>query len=206
MSDWRTGLRLVFGGFLLLHGANHFLGLVPEPQGTQPLAVQLMAAFEHSRLLDVVMAFQAAAGLLILAGVLVPFALAVSMPIAVCALFWALILEHDPLWSVLALAALASNAVLMFANLDAYRGVLQRRALAAGEGPLAGEHYDGVYMNPAGRLAPAPFAAGLAVLLAALAFYWFLVPSATGTFAMLAIGIAGVLLLVAGVRGMGARA
>jgi hypothetical protein len=70
---------------------------------------------------------------LILSGVLVPAALCFLMPITTCALYWALVLDHQPLNVVLALAAFALNGLLMLAYLPYYRGMLQRHTLAAGE-------------------------------------------------------------------------
>ncbi len=126
--------RLIFGAWMLASGINHFfVPFYPVPAGHEPLAVQLMTALVHSRLLDVVMAIQLVAGALILTGLLVPVALCVMMPISTCALFWAAILEREPLGALLALAAFALNGLLMLAYLDYYRGVLQRCALAVGE-------------------------------------------------------------------------
>lgn len=126
--------RLIFGAWMLINGVNHFFGpFYPEPAGSEALAVQLMDALVHSRLFDVAMAIQLVMGALILAGVLVPVALCVAMPISTCAVFWAAILERDPLWAALALAAFALNGLLLLAYLDYYQGMLQRRALAVGE-------------------------------------------------------------------------
>jgi uncharacterized membrane protein YphA (DoxX/SURF4 family) len=126
--------RVIFGAWMLANGANHFfVSLYPEPVGHEPLAIQLMAALAHSRLLDVAMAIQLVTGALILVGVLVPVALCVVAPISVCAAYWSVVLEHQPLGTVLALAALALNGLLMLAHIDYYSGVLQRRALTLGE-------------------------------------------------------------------------
>jgi uncharacterized membrane protein YphA (DoxX/SURF4 family) len=126
--------RVVFGAWMLANGVNHFfLPLYPEPVGHEPLAIQLMAALAHSRLFDVAMAIQLVAGALILAGLLLPVALCVVTPVNVCAVFWALILDHNPLASVLALAALALNGLLMLAYIDYYKDMLQRHALTLGE-------------------------------------------------------------------------
>jgi hypothetical protein len=118
---------------LLLGGAGYFLGLYPTPAGATPLAAQLMTAFVHSGLLDIAMAIEALAGLLILAGIFVPVALAAVLPISICGLYWTLILNQQPAGALLALVAFALNGLLMLAYLESYRGVLQRRALAAGE-------------------------------------------------------------------------
>jgi len=126
--------RLIFGAWMLFSGINHFVGaLYPMPTGHEPLAVQLMTALVHSRLIDVVMAIQLVTGALILIGVFVPAALCVVMPITVCAAFWAVILDHQPVGAILGLAAIALNGLLMLAYIDYYKGVLQRHALAVGE-------------------------------------------------------------------------
>jgi hypothetical protein len=127
--------RLVFGAWMLANGANHFwLGLWPEPTGHEPLAMQLMAALVHSRLIDVAMTIQLVGGALILAGFFVPLALCIMMPISTCALFWALILDHQPLGALLALVAFALNGLLMLAYIDYYKDPLQRHALMLGDG------------------------------------------------------------------------
>ena len=126
--------RLIFGAWMLANGANHFFGPVyPEPTGHEPLAIQLMAALVHSRLFDVAMAIQLVTGALILTGFIVPAALCVVAPISTCAVYWSVVLGHEPLGAGLALAAFALNGLLMLAYLDYYKGVLQRRALTLGE-------------------------------------------------------------------------
>jgi hypothetical protein len=126
--------RVIFGAWMLANGANHFfLSLWPAPSGHEPLAVQLMTALVNSKLLDVAMFIQLITGALILTGFFVPVALCVVMPISICAVYWAVILDHQPLGAVLALAALALNAVLMMAYIDYYKGTLQRHALMLGE-------------------------------------------------------------------------
>ena len=126
--------RVVFGAWMLANGVNHFfLSLYPEPVGHEPLAIQLMAALTHSRLFDVAMAIQLVAGVLVLAGILLPAALCVVTPVNVCAVFWALVLDHNPLASLLAVAALALNGLLMLAYIDYYKDMLRRHALSLGE-------------------------------------------------------------------------
>ena len=134
MKHLVTAGRLILGAWMLVNGLNFFfLHLYPTPTGHEPLAVQLMDAFVHSRLYDVAMVIQLVAGALILAGVLVPVALCVLMPVSTCAVYWAVVLEHEPVVALLALAAFALNGLLMVAYVDYYRGVLQRNAVAHGE-------------------------------------------------------------------------
>jgi uncharacterized membrane protein YphA (DoxX/SURF4 family) len=126
--------RVVFGAWLLASGLNHFfLAMWPEPAGTQPLAIQLMTALNDSQLIDVTYGIQLVAGALILSGLFVPFALCAAMPVSVGAAFWTVILEHQPLGAALGLLAVALNALLMFAYLEYYQGVLQRHSLSYGE-------------------------------------------------------------------------
>ena len=134
MKQLVTVGRLIFGAWMLANAANHFFFQIwTEPAGHEPLAVQLMAAFVHSRLFDVAMAIELVTGALILVGLFVPVALCVVMPVSTCALYWAAILEHQPVGVVLALAAFVLNGLLMLAYIDYYKGSLQRRALALGE-------------------------------------------------------------------------
>jgi len=126
--------RIVFGAGIVLYSANYlFLSLWPSPAGTEPLAMQLMTALANSRLLDVAMVVLLVTGLLTLLGILVPIALCAAMPISICALFWALVLDHQPLTVTIAALAFGLNGLLMLAYLPYYKGSLQRRALALGE-------------------------------------------------------------------------
>lgn len=125
--------RLIFGAWMLVNGANHFFTFWPPVTGHEPLAIQLMDALVHSRLLDVAMAIQLVTGALILSGLLVPLALCLVMPVSTCALYWSAVLDHQPLTALLALIAFGLNGVLMLAYIDYYRGVLQRHALTLGE-------------------------------------------------------------------------
>ena len=126
--------RVIFGAWMLVSGINHFfVSFYALPMGQEPLAMQLMTALVNSRLIDVVIAIQLVTGALILIGVFVPLALCVLMPISVCAAFWGVIVDHQPLTAFLGLAAIALNGLLMLAYIDYYKGVLQQRALAVGE-------------------------------------------------------------------------
>ena len=127
--------RAIFGAWMLANGVNHFIGtpLYAEPTGHEPMAIQLMAAFQHSKMFDVAMTIEAVTGALILVGALVPVALAVVMPVSVCAAYWAVILDHQPVEAILAVAAVTLNAALCLAYLEYYQGMLQRRALTLGE-------------------------------------------------------------------------
>ena len=126
--------RVVFGAWMLANGVNHFFfTLYPEPVGHEPLAIQLMAAFQHSGMMGVAMTIQLVTGAFILVGAFLPVALCVVMPVSVVAAFWAVILDHQPVEAVLGLVAVALNAGLCLAYLDYYRDMLKRHALTVGE-------------------------------------------------------------------------
>src|SRR5690242_6683746 len=186
--------RLVFGAWMLLNGLNHFfLPLWPEPVGHEPLAMQLMAALVHSRLLDVAMTIQLVTGALILTGFFVPVALCVVMPISTCALYWSVILEHQPLAVVLSLTAFALNGLLMLAYLEYYKGVLHRSALVLGESGRSS--FDLAYAKLNGRTSQGQFLAALITLVAVIVFYAYLVPGRSGQWSLLVLVFPGVVLL-----------
>jgi uncharacterized membrane protein YhaH (DUF805 family)/uncharacterized membrane protein YphA (DoxX/SURF4 family) len=166
--------RLILGAWMLASGASFFFySLWPMPTGHEPLAIQLMAALVHSRLLNVAMAIQLIAGALILTGFFVPLALCVLMPVSTCALYWSLILDHQPLAVVLALAAFALNGLLMLAYLEYYKGALQRHAPMLGESPGERMSFDSLFVNHNGRTSRGQFGTALIPLLAVVVLYVF---------------------------------
>lgn len=193
---------VILGAAMLLSGLNHFvLEFVPLPTGATPLAAQMTAALVSSELINVIMAIQLVAGVLLLGGLWVPAALCVLMPLSVCTAWWALVLNQQPLWAILSLAALALNGLLMLARLDAYRPMLRRDALAIGE--AAGDSYDPLFVPFRGRASGRQFALALVPLLAAFLFYIVLVPSVLGQFVWPALFVPAAALLVALLRGTG---
>ena len=196
--------RVVFGAFILLSGANRLFGpFFPVPVGHTPLATELMTALVDSRLIYVVAGIQLVAGALIIAGLFVPLALCVTMPLSVCAAFWAVILDRTPGGAAIALVAVALNAWLMLAWIDAYKPMLKRRALAAFEQPGEGRSYDTLYAIPLGGVSLAQFGGALAVLLVAAAFYHFVVTGSTAFYALLTLVYPAAVLIARLVQGMG---
>jgi uncharacterized membrane protein YhaH (DUF805 family) len=194
--------RLILGGWMLVNGINHFFfPLWAEPTGHQPLAAQLMAAFMHSGLLDVAMAIELLVGALLLIGIAVPAALCMLMPISTCALYWAVALEREPLGVALAVTAFALNGLLMLACLQHYAGALQKHATTLGETSTV--FFEARFVDPNGRTARAKFATALLTLLAAVAFYLFLVGGRTGQWALLMLLFPGMVLLARRLLDMG---
>ena len=195
--------QVIFGAWMLVNGLNHFfLSLYPLPTGSEPLAVQLMTALVHSRLIDVAMAIQLVGGALILAGLFVPLALCVVMPVSVCAAYWAVILEHQPLGALLALIAVALNGFLMLAYIGYYKGVLERRALTVGETAENNGSFDSVYATIGGSTDRGPYIGALITLIAAYVFYYVLVQSRTGLWCELMLLFPAVVLLARRLRDM----
>ena len=199
--------RLIFGAWMFANGVSYFFfPLWPIPTGHEPLAIQLMTSLVHSGLLDVAMAIQLATGALILTGFYVPVALCVVMPISTCALYWSLVLDHQPLGVVLALAAYALNGLLMLAYVEYYAGVLHRYAVAFGESSGGRMSFEVLFVNAAGRTSRGEFAAALVTLLTVVAFYAFLVTGRTAQWCLLALLFPAVILHARRLHDMGQTA
>jgi len=192
--------RIVLGLAAVLFAVN-ILFISGAPQSTQPLAAQLMSSLDNSRLLQVASIMQILAGVLLLAGMLVPLALTILMIITSNSLFWAVFLNQTPLLAVLSLAMFAVNGLLMLAYLPCFKGTLERFSMAAGE-----EHsssYDNLFVSPYGTTGKADFIPALITVLAAMAFFGYFVPGRTADFCMLVLTYPLFILLIRRVRDMG---
>ena len=198
-----AAMRLVLGGVMVLSGLNYFLGVVPLPGFTDPLAAQLMGAFERSGLLAVAEGMKLVGGILLLAGVFVPFALAMLLPILTCVLYVTLLLEGDPVVALATLVLLALDALLMLAHLPYYREMLRPGALAVGETRQG--NYGELYAIPFSPVPRRLTAGSVAVLLAALAFYYWVVPFANGTTGLVVLIVPSLVLIAGLVQGLRSR-
>ncbi|MEO5707642.1 MAG: hypothetical protein ABIT10_01210 [Alteraurantiacibacter sp.] len=168
--------RLILGLLLALTALDNVLAVyLPFPVGSTPIAFEFLEALHFSRLIYLAMGVMLVAGFALLADRFVPLALAVVMPVLVCMLYWALVLENSLGWSLLAAAMVGLAALLMFAHLPAYAGMLQTRPLAVGESDA--ERYERLYAWPVGVTAPRAVALALLPLAGVAAFYHFIVPS-----------------------------
>lgn len=205
MKQFILVARLTFGAWMLASGLNHFaLHLWAEPTGHTPLAIQLMSAFVHSGLIDVSYGIQLVAGVLILAGILLPVALCIAMPICVCAAYWAVILEQDPLGALLSLIAVALNALLLLTYLGYFRDMLVRDALTVGE--EAGTTYESRFVDPRDRTGQGDFLRALIPLGMAAAFYHLLIRGGSGEYAMLVLLFPAIILHARRLHDMGRTA
>jgi hypothetical protein len=189
---------------MVISGANRLFGpWLPVPVGHTPLSIELMTALVDSRLIYVVAGIQLVTGVLILANRFVPLALCVVMPLSVCAAFWAVILDQTVGGAVVALVAVALNAWLCWAYIEAYKPMLKRRALAAFEQPGDGRSYDALYAIPLGGVSLAQFVPALVLLLIVAAFYHFVVTGGTAFYALLTLAYPAAVLVARLVQGMG---
>jgi hypothetical protein len=204
MTRALEALRVLLGVVLVVTALRYFmpflLPFVPEASWDDPLAFRLMTAFDKSGLLAVAKFIHLVAGAMLLANRAVPFALAALMPVNVCGLFIALLIEGDPLVGGLAVLTVALNGLLMLAYLPAYRGVLDGGQLADGESPEPGGTYESLYVNPLSGAPPSAYLGAALVLLAALAFYWFVVPGLNSTTGVAVLAIPAVALAAGWVR------
>jgi uncharacterized membrane protein YhaH (DUF805 family) len=202
MSRLTLVARLIFGAWMLINGANYlFFSFWPMPSGHAPLAILLMSALVHSKLINVAMVIQLVSGALILAGFFVPLALCVVMPISVCALYWSLILDHRLAGALLALVVVALNAFLMLAYLEYYKGALQRSALAVSE--TARSSFDLLFVSPSGRTSRSEFVPALITLVAVALFYTFVVTGRNAEWCALVLVYPGVILHARRLHDMG---
>lgn len=209
MTRMLDALRLLLGAAMVIGAMQYFLpplvSFLPTAQWDDPMAARLMTAFDRSGLLAVAQFIHLVAGLLMLANRAVPFALAALMPVNVCGLFITVLIEGEPAIGLLAVLLVGLNGLLMLAYLPWYRGVLEGGQLADGEGPEDGQNYESLFVNPFGTAPPAAYLGGALVLVAALAFYWFVVPFANGTTGLVTLAVPTILLAVGGVRALGRR-
>ena len=125
--------RLIFGGWFVVNGLNHWFNFFPQPMGQTHLGNELVVALLHSHLFDVVKGIEAVAGVMILANRFTPLALNACLPISVVIFYWNVVLEGQPAGWIAGCLTLGINALLMLAYFPSYRSVLAWKAPLAGE-------------------------------------------------------------------------
>jgi hypothetical protein len=210
MNRALDALRVVFGAVLALIALRYLMPrlvlFLPAPHWQDPMAIRLLTQFDHSGLLGVAMAIYLVAGALLILNRAAPFALAALVPVNINGTFISVLVERDALLSLCALAILAVNGLLMLAYLPYYRGVLSPGQLADGEGPEDGENYVSLYANPMSAAPALAYPPAAAVLLAAIAFYWFVVRGLNSTTGLVVLAIPAVLLAAGWARALTRKA
>lgn len=190
MTALLTPARWLLGLLLALLALDNVLALyLPFPVATTPMGFEFLEALHFSRLIYVAMGLMLVAGFAVLADRFVPLALALVMPVLVCMAYWAVVLEGSLGWSVLALVMVGLAALLMFAHLPAYAGMLRTRplAVAESEAEAGAGRYERLYAWPVGETSPRAFALALLPLAGAAAFYHFIVPSLLAFFCIVVL-------------------
>ena len=210
MTRALDALRVVFGAALVLSALHFFLpsltSFLPTFTWEDPMSVRLMTMFGKSGLLAVAMFIHLVAGAMLVLNRGVPFALAALVPVNLNGTYIALFVEGDAVISLVAVVTMAVNALLMFAYLPWYRRVLSPGQLADGEGAEAGHNYASLYANPLGNTPAAAYPGAAAVLLAAAAFYWFVVPGLNSMTGLVVLAIPAVILAVGWARALTRKA
>ena len=182
------------------------LPFLPAVQWHDPMTIRLITQFNHSGLLPVAMFIYLVAGALLIVNRAVPFALAALVPVNINGTYISMFVERDGLLSLAAVVIMAANALLMFAYLPWYRGVLEPGQLADGEGPADGDNYVSLYVNPFGQAPASAYPLAALVLLAAIAFYWFVVRGLNSTTGLVVLAIPTVLLAAGWARAASRKA
>ena len=202
-------LRVLLGAVMVVTALQYFLPsllpFLPTATWEDPMSIRVMTAFDKSGLLAVAKFIHLVAGALLLVNRAVAFALAALLPVNVCGTYIALFVEGDALIGLLAVLTIALNALLMLAYLPSYRGVLEGGQLADGERPEDGGNYESLFVNPLSRAPAAAYPGAALVLVAALAFYWFVVLGLNSTTGLAVLAIPAVLLAVGWARALGRR-
>lgn len=122
-------VRLVFAGWMIPAGLNHFVPLFPQPLGNQPLSTELIVALIDSGLFDLVKAVELLAGICVLIGYRVPLALVLCMPVSFNVWYWDVPLQG---WgssaAIYGWATLGSNTLLCLAYWKSYRPMFALRS------------------------------------------------------------------------------
>ena len=117
-------LRLLFVGWMVPAGLNHFYRLFPQPLGNQPISREVFIALIDSHLFDLVKAVELAAGLAILFGFYVPLALLVVMPVSFNIFYWDTALQGWTSGSAIyGWSVIGCNVLLCCAYFESYRAM-----------------------------------------------------------------------------------
>ena len=210
MNRALDALRVVFGAALMVSALHYFLPslvtLVPSFRWEDPMSLRLLTEFDRSGLLAVAMFIHLVGGAMLVVNRAVPFALAALVPVNLNGTFIALLVEGNPMISLVAVVTMAVNALLMFAYLPWYRKVLAPGQLADGEATEDGHNYVSLYANPFSNAPASAYPGAAAVLVAAAAFYWFVVPGLNSTTGLVVLAIPAVLLVVGWARALTKKA
>lgn len=120
--------RMVFGGWMIYAGLNHWFHFTPQPYGQNPVSIEFTTALIESGVFDVVKATEFITGVLVVIGAYVPLALVAALPVSVNVAYFNLVLEHNGVVNYVAgTLVLGLNLLLMLAYVNSYRPLLRWR-------------------------------------------------------------------------------
>jgi uncharacterized membrane protein YphA (DoxX/SURF4 family) len=120
--------RMMFGGWMVYAGLNHWFHFTPQPYGQNPLSIELTSALIESGVFNLVKATEFIAGVLVLTGAYVPLALVAALPVSVNVAYFNLVLEHNGVINYVAgTLVLGLNLLLMLAYVKSYGPLLRVR-------------------------------------------------------------------------------
>jgi putative oxidoreductase len=129
MATARTILRILLGLIFLVFGLNLFLHFMPNPPEPPAAADFLGALFKSGYLFPLLGATQVVAGVLLLIGMMVPFALLLLAPVIVHILMFHLFLA--PAGLPVALVVVVLEVILAWMYRDAFAPLFSARTSAA---------------------------------------------------------------------------
>jgi uncharacterized membrane protein YphA (DoxX/SURF4 family) len=120
--------RMIFGGWMIYAGLNHWFHFTPQPYGQNPFSIALTTALIESGVFDLVKATEFVTGVLVVIGAFVPLALVAALPVSVNVAYFNLVLEHNGVVNYVAgTLVLGLNLLLMLAYVESYRPLLRWR-------------------------------------------------------------------------------
>jgi uncharacterized membrane protein YphA (DoxX/SURF4 family) len=136
VSKIPTVARVLLGLIFAVFGLNGFLHFIPTPPPSGPAGAFGSAMFATGYLLQLVMATQLIAGVLLLSNRFVPLALALLAPVVVNIVAFHVFLAPSGL--PLALVVLALEIYLARSYRDAYSSMLHARTEPTSASPISG--------------------------------------------------------------------
>jgi putative oxidoreductase len=126
MSIAKVILRSLLGLTFLVFGLNFFLHFIPNPPEPAPATDFLGALFRTGYFLQLIGATQVIAGVLLLTGIVVPFALAFIAPVVVNIFLFHLFLA--PAGLPVALVVVVLEVILAWMHREAFAPLFSRTA------------------------------------------------------------------------------
>lgn len=120
--------RMIWGGWFVYAGLNHWFHFTPQPYGQNQVSIEFTTALIESGLFDIVKAVEFITGVLVLVGRFVPLALIAALPVSAIVAYFNLVMEHNGVVNYVAgTLVLGLNLLLMLGYLDTYKHLLKVR-------------------------------------------------------------------------------